>query len=142
MWFGSHIGAFLATLFDYRKRIGTLLGGYGLSIVVHGLALLGLALTAKGISIEEVPTFRQIWFAAPPATALNVVPLPANGLGVGEAAFDAMLRFCAGPGGEALAGGAALFLSYRVLMTLAGLSGLPFYLVSRKAGSRDRSGSS
>jgi hypothetical protein len=133
MWFGGVIGSFLETLLGYRKRIGTLLGAYGLSIVVHVTSLLALGLTAKGIAIEEVPSLGQIWFAAPPATALNVVPLPANGLGVGEAAFDTMLRFCAGPNGAPLTGGAALFLSYRILLTLSGLSGLPFYLTSRKA---------
>jgi hypothetical protein len=132
VWFGKAIGGFLEALLGYRQRIGTLLGAYGLSILVHAISLLALALVARGITIEEAPSLRQIWFAAPPATALNVVPLPANGLGVGEAAFDSMLRLCAGADGNPLTGGAALYLSYRVLLTLSGLSGLPFYLRSRK----------
>lgn len=139
VWMGRAIGSLLEVFLDYRKRMRALLGGYALSIGVHVLSLSAIAVVALGISLEVVPTLRQVWFAAPPATVLNVVPLPANGLGVGEAAFDAMLRFCAAPDGDPLAGGAALYLSYRILLTLSGLSGLPFYLFSRRGNSPERS---
>lgn len=132
VWMGNHISAFLTALLDYRKRAGTLLVSYGLSVVLHILVLLALFLTARGISIEHEPTLRQVWFAAPPIMALPVLPLPANGLGVGEAAFDAMLRFCKGPDGNSLEGGAALYLSFRILTTILGLTGLPFYLATRR----------
>lgn len=132
MWLGRHVGRLLEVLLDYRKKGGSLSGCFLLSLLVHVLAFLGIAVTGMGLSLAVAPSLQQVWFAAPPATALNIVPLPANGLGVGEAAFDGMLRFCAGPDGNPLTGGAALFLGHRILVILSGLAGLPFYLVSRR----------
>lgn len=130
LWMGDRVGAFIAALLEYRNRTWTLLATYVVSLVIQACALVVLILIARGISIEHKPSMRQIWFATPPVSALSILPLPASGLGVGEAAFDTMLSFCAAPDGSPLQGGAALFLSYRILMSLMALTGLPFYLAT------------
>jgi hypothetical protein len=100
--------------------------------MIHFLWMSGVYFAARAIVIPVTPAFRQVWFAAPPANATNILPLPASGLGVGETAFDALLRFCAGPDGAPIVGGAAIYLAFRIVMTLTGLCGAPVYLLSAK----------
>lgn len=134
LWLGDRIGAFVAALVEYRKNTAALVSGYGISLLISLATPFTLHFVAKGISLPETPSFRQICFAAPPANAIGAVPLPASGLGVGEAAFDAMLRLCAADDGSPVQGGASIFLAFRILNTLLGLIGLPFYLMTpRKA---------
>lgn len=139
---GRWICSLIDVLYGYRNRMATLVIAFGLSLCIHLLWVLSIYLVAKGISLEVAPTFRQVCFAGPPANAVTILPLPANGLGVGEAAFGGMLSFCVGPSGSPLGGGPAIYLSFRVLLTILGLAGLPLYLVSSRrrnaAGSDNR----
>ena len=132
LWMGHRIGEFITVLLGYREKVRVLLAAFVLSLLIQTCAVFGLFFAAKGVSIEREPTLWQVWFAGPPVSALSILPLPAGGLGIGEAAFDTMLRFCAAPDGSRLAGGAAVYLSFRVLMTLMGLTGLPLFLVSQR----------
>ena len=66
-------------------------------------------------------------FAAPEAFLTSSLPLPGGGLGVGELAFDEVLRHCR-VGGLPVLGGAEIFLSWRLLSVILGLIGLPWYL--------------
>jgi hypothetical protein len=137
-WAGTEnrIGRFLigvlTTIAAYRKKAGTLLAAYLAALCGHGLSIVALFILAHGISIGPLPTLAQTLFAAPIALLTAVLPLPANGLGVGEAAFDAMLRLSQSFGGAVLTGGAALYLAYRILGTLMALTGLPFFLASKR----------
>lgn len=103
-----------------------------LSVATHSLAVVTLFLVSRAVEMQHSPEFPHLFFSAPVASAVGMLPLPANGLGVGETAFDAALRMFQSETGEVIAGGAALFLSYRVLTVICGLSGLPGFLVGRK----------
>lgn len=59
------------------------------------------------------------------------MPLPANGLGVGEAAFDTLLKLARSETEPLLQGGAMIYLAFRVLTLLSGILGLPFFLRGR-----------
>ena len=62
----------------------------------------------------------------------NALPVPGGGLGVGENAFDGLLRLCRDENGTPITGGAAIFLIWRFCAIVIGLVGLPFYLKGKK----------
>lgn len=126
---GKRVSELILALLRYRNRLGTVAAAIGLSIGIHLFSLVALYGVGRGISIEQAPTLSQVCVAGPPATAMSVLPLPANGLGVGEAAFDGMLRFCLGPDGSPLEGGATIYLSFRIVITALAMTGLFFYWV-------------
>ena len=113
----------------YRHHPGGILFAVVLSVVVHGSILASLA--AVSHAMGNPATVAQIFFAAPLALVANVLPLPMGGLGVGENFFDQTLALMRGPSGNPLLGGAAVFLSFRVVLNLGQIGlGLPFYLRS------------
>jgi hypothetical protein len=122
----------------YRDSLAALALAYVGALIGHGLSIVALFALANGIAVEPVPTLGQTLFAAPIAVLTASVPLPANGLGVGEIAFDSMLRLLRAPGDEILGGGAAIYLSYRALNMVLALVGLPFFLKSRRVEARAR----
>lgn len=133
---GRFIIGILMTLVVYRKKFGTLLLSYLTALCSQSLSIIALFVLAHGIEIKSIPTPEQILFSAPVALLTSMLPLPANGLGVGEAAFDEMLRLSQGFGSTILTGGAALYLAYRILGLLMALTGLPFFLSSKRSAVR------
>lgn len=128
----SRIGKFLAAVLTaiaaYRNKPLSLLAGYVSALASHCLGVSAIFVIAHGLELDLLPTFAQVLFAAPIAFLTSILPLPANGLGVGEIAFDTMLRLVRNPEASLLVGGAALYLAYRILNTLTALVGLPFFL--------------
>ena len=110
---------------------GALLVALLLSLMVQALAVTILYCAARAISISAEPSWLQTLAAGLPAFATSLLPLPANGLGVGEAAYDIMLRTQVDAAGLPLVGGAAVYLVFRVVMLLTSLVGLPLLLVYR-----------
>ncbi len=111
----------------YRHHPGSILFAVVLSVIVHGSILASLA--AASLAMGNPATVAQIFFAAPLAFVANVLPLPMGGLGVGENFYDQTLALMEGPSGDPLLGGAAVFLSFRVVLSLGQIGlGLPFYL--------------
>ena len=125
---GAAIAELLTTIGAYRWRGGALVAAYLSALAAHSLSVLAIFLLAGAITIDIAPTLGQVLFAAPITFLTAILPLPASGLGVGEIAFDTLLRVSQGPGPDVLAGGAALYLAYRVVAMITALAGLPFYL--------------
>ncbi len=117
---------------SHRRGIATLIAAYLSAIVTHCLVVLAIFMLGRAIALEYAPSIAQIVFAAPVALLTAILPLPANGLGVGEIAFDSLLRLFPSPDFGPFAGGAALYLSYRIVATVMALAGLPLFLSSRK----------
>ena len=117
----------------YRRRSGPLGAGFACALAGHGLSLFAIFTLAHGVAIAVVPEFVQVLVAAPIAFLTTAAPLPANGLGVGEFAFDAILRSWTPAGAPVVVGGAALYLAFRMLGIVMSLVGLPFFLALRKA---------
>jgi len=137
---GKVLNDLISTVVEFRRRPGTLSCAWLLSVAIHFLWMTGVFFSAQAIVIPVAPTFMQVWFAAPPANATNILPLPASGLGIGETAFDTLLRLCTGPGGATVVGGAAAYLTFRIVMMLTALSGAPVYLASGKSGPWKKTG--
>jgi Lysylphosphatidylglycerol synthase TM region len=115
----------------HKKGATTLATTYLSALFTHSLVVLAILVLGHGIALEYAPSLGQVVFAAPLALMTAVLPLPANGLGVGEIAFDSLIRLFPSPALGPLAGGAALYLSYRIVATVMALTGLPFFLSSR-----------
>ena len=128
----SRIGKFLADVLAaiaaYRNNPLSLFAGYMCALLSHCLSVTAIFVLAHGLELDVLPAFAEVLFAAPIAFLTSILPLPANGLGVGEIAFDTMLRLVRSPEASLLVGGAALYLAYRILNTLTALVGLPFFL--------------
>jgi uncharacterized membrane protein YbhN (UPF0104 family) len=124
------IGTFLAL----RGRPLALLAGYACSITSYALTIFAIYLLAYAIQLEPKPTLLQTSIAAPVAFLTGVLPLPANGIGFGEIAFDAMLAIQQSPGAAALSG-ATLYLAFRLLSIVSASVGGIFFFVSRRTKS-------
>lgn len=119
-----------ATFLALRGKTAALIGGYVYSLVAQLMVVLAIFLLGHAIRIEPEPTFLQTLVAAPVAFLTGVLPLPANGIGVGEVAFDAMLVIQQSPGAAPLAG-ATLYLAFRIMSALTAVVGIPFFLSGR-----------
>ncbi|GKT29542.1 flippase-like domain-containing protein, partial [Aduncisulcus paluster] len=81
------------------------------------------------VTLPVTPDFNEVFFAAPLSFLAGVIPAPAAGLGVNEAAFETLLNL--GSSG-AVTAGASIFLMYRIWVTLFSLSGLYFVMRTKK----------
>ncbi|MFH0910170.1 MAG: lysylphosphatidylglycerol synthase transmembrane domain-containing protein [Planctomycetota bacterium] len=125
---GRAVMSLIEGLLAYRHRAGILAFSLFLSLVLQGLVLVAVVFLAQATGFNV--TASQVFFAAPPAFVINVVPVPMGGLGVGETAFGELLKTCTG---GLVTNGALLFLGWRIVMNLIGVVfGLPVYLVGRK----------
>lgn len=115
----------------YRGDTLTKVSAYAAAIMGHCLAVLAIFALGHGIAIDAIPSIGHVVFAAPIAFLTTILPLPGNGIGVGEVAFDSALRLMPDTAGAGMVGGAALYLSYRILTTVMALIGLPLFLRSR-----------
>ena len=102
-----------------------------LGVLSQTLLAVCVFLVSRALVLEVQPHFREVFFAAPLTGVIGVMPLPANGLGVGEAAFDTLLKLARSETEPLLQGGAMIYLAFRVLTLLSGILGLPFFLRGR-----------
>jgi uncharacterized membrane protein YbhN (UPF0104 family) len=122
--FRNHIERMWSTIHAYRDDKKTLLAVVGVSFIVHTLAIgtmliLAAAMNPSGLVGEMIVLI-------PLGMLANALPLSPGGIGVGEAAFEALFRLAG------LTGGAEVLLGWRVLTFIVGLIGLGFYLQGRK----------
>ena len=127
--FGEKIGEVVSALMLYRNSAGTVLKIVGLTAIQHFSFVFAIYLLARIQNLPLLPDFNEVFFAAPLSFLAGVIPAPAAGLGVNEAAFETLLYL--GSCGSVTAG-ASIFLMYRIWTTLFSLSGLYFVMRSKK----------
>lgn len=110
----------LATVGAYRRSPRMLLAALALAI---GANLFLVAVTALAVfALNPANLTPRLCLLIPVGHLVNSLPLTPGGLGVGEAAFNALFEL----GG--IHGGAEALLCWRVWTVLVGLLGLVFYL--------------
>ncbi len=108
------------TIGEYRYNPGALAAAFGLSIAAN-LSL--IAVTALAIFLLHPASMTmKLCIIVPLGDVANSLPLTPGGLGVGEAAYNALFRVAG------LEGGADALLCWRIWRALVGLIGLAFYL--------------
>jgi uncharacterized protein (TIRG00374 family) len=122
--FGGILERMVDTLHGYRHDMGALLGSVGISLITHTLAV-GVALLIA-VAMDPAGFSWKIGVLVPLGFIANAFPFTPGGLGVGEAAFDALFRMAG------LRGGSAVMLGWRLIMLLTGLIGAVFYLQGKK----------
>ncbi|WP_320173844.1 lysylphosphatidylglycerol synthase transmembrane domain-containing protein [Maridesulfovibrio sp.] len=127
--FGEKIGEVVSALLLYRNSISTVLKIVGLTAIQHISFVYAIYLLARIQNLPVLPDFNEVFFAAPLSFLAGVIPAPAAGLGVNEAAFETLLYL--GSCGSVVAG-ASIFLMYRIWTTLFSLSGLYFVMRFKK----------
>ncbi len=128
---GRHLMRLIQAVLMYRDHSRTLALCFLLSLGLHLCNLGSLYVISRALPLAPRPELLHILFAAPLSFLVNSVPVPGGGLGVGENALDFLLGQCR-LRGQAVDGGAEIFLVWRFLMVLLGLIGLPLYLRGRK----------
>jgi uncharacterized membrane protein YbhN (UPF0104 family) len=110
----------LTTMGAYRRSPGMLLAALALAI---GANLFLIAVTALAVFVLNPANLApRLCLLIPVGHLVNSLPLTPGGLGVGEAAFNALFEL----GG--LRGGAEALLCWRIWTVLVGLLGMAFYL--------------
>ena len=108
------------TIGAYRHNPGALAAALGLSIAAN-LSL--IAVTALAIFLLHAASMTmKMCIIVPLGDVANSLPLTPGGLGVGEAAYNALFRVAG------LEGGADALLCWRIWRATVGLIGLAFYL--------------
>ncbi len=125
---GKMIMRLVQSLLIYRNGFRIILASYALSVFLQGIGLLVVFVLSRALDLEPHPDLIHILYATPPAQVANALPISLGGLGVGEAAFDSLLRLASS---GAVTGGAAIFLLLRLCITFLSLIGLPFYLLGK-----------
>lgn len=121
---GAVVRRGISTLRSYGEDRRPIWGALGVSLVAHGLGVLGFVMLARA---TVSPTFEWALFVIVPiGLVVNTVPLTPGGLGVGEAAFAVLF------GMAGLQGGPEVLISWRIVTIFVGLAGLVFYLQGRK----------
>ncbi len=128
---GGAVMAFVDAVLQYRNAFRILFACLLLAILVQASGILALYVFGLALPLDPEPGLLQILFAAPPALLVNALPISFGGLGMGEAGMEQMLRMTR-VGGEAVTGGANVFLLWRFWMVAYGLIGLPLYLLQRR----------
>ena len=112
------------TVHTYRYNLSTVIGAVAISILTHALTT-GVTLLAVQATNPRGISWRMS-VLIPLGHLANALPLTPGGLGVGEAAFDALFAMAG------LTGGAEALLGWRLLTILISLLGLIFYLQGRR----------
>jgi glycosyltransferase 2 family protein len=108
------------TIAEYRRNPGALGAALGLSLAAN-LSL--IAVTAVAILILHPASMTtKMCIVVPLGDVANSLPLTPGGLGVGEAAYNALFRLAG------LEGGADALLCWRIWRAAVGLIGLALYL--------------
>jgi glycosyltransferase 2 family protein len=110
----------LETIRAYRHSPGTLMSALGASMLAN-LSLIGV--TALGVKLVNPSGLEmKMCLVIPMGYIANSLPLTPGGLGVGEAAFNALFDI------TGLHGGAEALLCWRIWSLFVGILGLFFYL--------------
>lgn len=125
---GNKIGELMSALLVYKDSPKILFTTVAITAVQHILTILSLYLFSQAQNLPTVPDFNEIFFAAPLAFLASLVPAPAAGLGVNEAAFEALLATISQ---NAISAGASIYLMQRIWTTIFALSGIPFIIKSK-----------
>jgi glycosyltransferase 2 family protein len=119
----EHIRRIADTVQGYRHHLLTLGSALMIALATHtlsiGATLLIARVTNPGASLWQASLLIPLGFL------VNTVPLSPGGLGVGEAAFNALFTLVG------LNGGADALLGWRLLTIVLSLPGLPVYLQGR-----------
>jgi uncharacterized membrane protein YbhN (UPF0104 family) len=108
------------TIGAYLRSPGTLAVALCIALADN---LVVVAVTALAVGIVDPASLSsKLCLIVPMGEIVNSLPLTPGGLGVGEAAFDALFKIVG------LHGGAQALLYWRIWNILASLVGLPFYL--------------
>jgi uncharacterized membrane protein YbhN (UPF0104 family) len=120
---GEHIRTMIDTVQGYRCHPIMLLWALAIALATHtcsvGATLLIARISNPGGNLWQASLLIPVGFL------INTIPLSPGGLGVGEAAFNALFSLVG------LTGGADALLGWRLLTILLSLPGLPVYLHGR-----------
>ncbi|HWP45487.1 MAG TPA: lysylphosphatidylglycerol synthase transmembrane domain-containing protein [Blastocatellia bacterium] len=122
--FGKYVERVIHTVHICCRKPGALLAATGISLLAHTLSIVVILLVAWAMIPAGFAWRMSIMI--PLGLLANTLPLTPGGIGVGEVAFN---RLFAEVG---LEGGAEVLLGWRLLMLLASLTGLLFYLQGRR----------
>jgi len=145
LWFSRRGGiarsaiAVIEAVLHYRHRCFLLGTCLALSVILQGTGVLSLYYLGLALGIADQPSVVQVGVAGPVAMVTNSLPIPCGGLGVGEAAFDNILRHLPSGGHQPSQSGAAIFFVLRLITIVLGFIGVPFYLFSRRNRHDNRS---
>ena len=98
----------------YRRRLGVVFAGLGLSVVGHTLNVVAFYTVSRTLCPTGLPSLAQHFLMVPLILFSMVVPLPGGALGLTEQVSQQLFRLAAHPGG-----GLAM-MGFRVLMYGAG----------------------
>ena len=126
---GEKIGEVISAILIFRSSVPAVLKIVGLTMLQHLTLIYSIYLLSQIQNLPVQPIFNEVFFAAPLSFLAGVIPAPAAGLGVNEAAFETLLSL--GSCGSVTAG-ASIFLMYRIWSTLFSLSGLLFLMRIKK----------
>ncbi|GHS94791.1 hypothetical protein FACS1894139_17980 [Planctomycetales bacterium] len=130
---GAALMRFVEALLIFRNDLAAL--GYALLLSVgqQTVNICSIYFISRAIVLPAAPGVFDIFFAAPLASIANTLPVPGGGLGVGEAVFAGVLSLCQDGAGNAIVGGATIFLAWRLWTVLLSFTGgLPYYLRGKK----------
>ena len=108
------------TITAYRKHSGVLLPALGVSLLANLLLVLVTMLGVLAVAPSGLTP--RMFLVVPVGHIVNSLPLTPGGLGVGEAAFNALFNL------TGLRGGAEALLCTRIWTAMVGLIGFSFYL--------------
>ncbi|TIH17981.1 UPF0104 family protein [Marinifilum sp. JC120] len=126
---GEKLGEVVSAILIYRNSASSLLKIATLTMVQHLSFIYVLYLFSQIQNLPQLPDFNEIFVSAPLAFLAGIIPAPAAGLGVNEAAFETLLRLASS---GVVTAGASLFLMFRIWTTLFSLSGVFFLTRSKK----------
>jgi len=124
---GMKLGEVVDAILFYRNSVSTVLKIVFLTMAQHLTLIFSLYLFSQIQNIPQLPDFNQIFFAAPLAFLAGIIPAPAAGLGVNEAAFETLLSLISG---QAIVAGASIYLMLRIWTTLFSMGG--FFFIGNK----------
>jgi glycosyltransferase 2 family protein len=113
------------TIAEYRRNPGTLCAALGLSLAAN-LSLIAVTAIAILVLYPGDMTMK-VFIIVPLGDLANSLPLTPGGLGVGEAAYNALFKIAG------LEGGANVLLCWRIWRLAIGLIGLALYLRGPKS---------
>ena len=134
---GEPFMRFVDALLMVRHRLPLLGLMWLMSMISQSLTIVALWCFAHALPLDPMPTLVQLGTVTPLAMVINTVPVPGGGLGVGEVALATLLELWS-VGGQAVTGGATIFLSWRIWVVLWGMLGLPAFLMRGRRGRATR----
>jgi uncharacterized protein (TIRG00374 family) len=120
----DYLERIIHTLRVYRDHIGVCGQVVGVAIAVHLCMTLSMLLVIQ--ATQPAGADSEMMLLIPIGFVANSLPVTPGGIGVGEAAFDRLFQMAG------FTGGAVAILGWRVLMSIAGLPGLVFYLLDKQ----------